>query len=640
MRTVSRELCPRARTALPAAALAALAMLPAACSSSTSSSPDAVQPAPPPDPADGPPAVAASVDDRRKALRDLLAEHWEWNLRANPEWASILGDKRYNDQWSDASVAGIKRKLEEEHAFLARFEAIDTSGFPEQEQLDHALMTRNLRENAEGARFEGWLMPIDQMSGVHLLLPQLVSLLSFSTVKDYDDYIARLRKVPGVFDQVIERAREGMGRKLMPPKFLLARAVGQVEMIAKQKPETSPFAQPLAKFPDGIPAEDQKRIRAELTAAVRDQVMPTYVKLAAFLRDEYVPNGRAEVGVWSLPDGAARYAFLVKEQTTTDLTPEQIHDIGLSEVARIETEQAAIGARLGFKNLPAFRKHIRSNKKLFAKSRKDILDRYQKYTDQMYTQLPKLFGRLPKGKMLIEPVESFREKEASGANYNQGTPDGSRPGKVQVNTGDAKKRLTIDIESTAYHEGVPGHHMQIAIQQELSELPPFRQQSHFGAFMEGWALYSERLGKEVGFYQDPYSDYGRLQDEMLRAIRLVVDTGLHAKKWSREQVVAFFHDHSTIDEPSVQNETDRYIVWPGQALSYKVGQLTISRLRDKATAALGQRFDIRAFHDEVLGAGALPLDVLEARIDLWIARQKSDPTSEGQGAAPAAPTGT
>jgi uncharacterized protein (DUF885 family) len=264
---------------------------------------------------------------------------------------------------------------------------------------------------------------------------------------------------------------------------------------------------------------------------------------------------------------------------------------------------------------------VRSNRKLYAKSRDDIFVRYHKYTDQMYAVLPTLFGRLPKQKMLIEPVEPFREKEAAGAEYNQGTPDGSRPGMVRVNAYEPTKRLTIDMESTAYHEGVPGHHMQIAIQQELGDLPPFRQQAGYVAFQEGWALYSERLGKEVGFYQDPYNDYGRLQDEMLRAIRLVVDTGLHSKHWTRAQVVQFFHDHSTIDEPSVQAETDRYIAIPSQALGYKIGQLTISRLRDKAQQALGKAFDIRGFHDEVLGAGALPLDVLERRIDAWIARQ-------------------
>jgi uncharacterized protein (DUF885 family) len=603
-------------------AAAALAILPAACSSS--SPPPAVAPAPAPQVA-APTAGAPSVDERRKALDALLAEQWEWVMRIAPEFASILGDKRYNDRWSDTSSAAIAARHEERKAFLARFEAIDTTGFPEQEVLNQQLMVHNLRSAIEGQRFEDWLMPVDQMGGFHIQLPQLAPLLTFTSAKDYQDYITRLRAVPGLFDQVTEHMRTGMEKKLMPPRFLLERAVGQAEKLGKTKPEESPFAVPLTKFPDSIPAEEQKRIREELLAAIREQVLPSYVKFTAFLRDEYAPRGRTEFGVWSLPDGEARYAYAVKEMTTTELSPDEIHEIGLREVARIEEEQAAIGTKLGFKDLDAFRKHIRSNKKLHAKSRKDILDRYQKYTDRMYGELPKLFGRLPKQKMIILPVEEFREKEASGAQYFQGIPDGSRPGMVRVNTSDAKKRLTIDMESTAYHEGVPGHHMQIAIQQELPQLPPFRQQAHFGAFIEGWALYSERLGKEVGFYEDPYNDYGRLQDEMLRAIRLVVDTGLHHKHWTRDQVVKFFHDHSTIDEPSVQSETDRYIVWPGQALGYKIGQLTISRLREKARTELGDKFDVRGFHDEVLGAGALPLDVLETRIDAWIARARSAP---------------
>jgi len=579
------------------------------------------------------PAPAADVAARRKALADLLAEQWEYTLRRSPELASIIGDPRYNDRWSDRSVEAIAEDLAQTRAFLARFEAIDTSGFPEQEVLNQRLMVRNLRQTLDEARFEDWLMPVNQMGGAHLELPQLVPLLRFATVKDYDDYLKRLDTLPVVLEQTAELMRRGRDKKLMPPRFLLQRVAGQAADLGDDKPEQSPFAEPAKKFGADIPAADQARLRAAVLAAIRDRVLPAYKKFAAFVRDEYEPHGRTDVGIWSLPDGAARYTAAARRETTTELTPDEIHEIGLREVARIEAEQEAIGKKLGFADLAAFRKHIRSNRKLYAKSRQQILDRYQTYTDQMYAKLPALFGRLPRQKMIILPVEPFREKDSAGAEYQRGTPDGSRPGMVRVNTYDPTRRLTIDMESTAYHEGVPGHHMQIAIQQELPELPPFRQQGGYTAYQEGWALYSERLGKEVGFYTDPYNDYGRLQDEMLRAIRLVVDTGLHAKKWTRAQVVQFFHDHSTIDEPSVQAETDRYIVWPGQALAYKIGQLTILRLRDKAKEALGAGFDVRGFHDEVLGAGPLPLDVLEARIDAWIARQPG-----GAGAA-AAPTG-
>jgi uncharacterized protein (DUF885 family) len=326
--------------------------------------------------------------------------------------------------------------------------------------------------------------------------------------------------------------------------------------------------------------------------------------------------------MWSLPDGDARYAAQVKRLTTTDKTPEEIHRIGLEQLADIERQMMVIAKKQGFSDLRSFNASIEKNPKLHFHSREEILDLYRKYIDQMRPKLPQLFGRLPKAQVEVASVETFREKEASGAQYNQGAKDGSRPGRVMVNTSEPEKRSWISTESTAYHEGVPGHHLQISIAQELEDLPPIRQQTNYGAFVEGWALYSERLGKDVGFYQDPYSDYGRLQDEMLRAIRLVVDTGFHYKKWTRDQVVAFFHDHSAVPEVEVQSETDRYIAWPGQALGYKIGQLKILELRERAKKALGARFDIREYHDQVLGAGALPLDVLDQRIDGWIAGKK------------------
>ncbi|MCE9576443.1 MAG: DUF885 domain-containing protein [Deltaproteobacteria bacterium] len=575
-----------------------------------------------PTPDEPPPPAGPSLDERRAALNALLAEQWEYQLKRAPEFASILGDPRYNDRWSDMSPEAIAADLAATRVFRDKFAAIDTTGFPEQEALNKELMVRGLEQTLDDAKFEDWLQPVTQQFGIHIMLPQLASFIRLATVKDYEDYIARLNSIPTVFAQITALMRTGMAKGLIPPKILLEQCVGQAAGLARQKPADSPFAAPIAKFPKDMPKADQDRLRAAILEAIKTKVLPSYATFTTFLKDEYVPKGRAEPGLWSLPDGVARYAARVKDMTTTDMTPDEIHEIGLKEVARIEGLQAAIGKDLGFPDFATFKKKIRADKKLYAKSRKEILARYEKYVAQMYEKLPALFGRLPKKKMTIEAVESYREKEASGAQYSPGTPDGSRPGRVQVNTFDPTKRLTIDMESTAYHEGVPGHHLQIAIQQELGELPPFRQQGGYNAYAEGWALYSEGLGKEVGFYQDPYNDYGRLQDEMLRAIRLVVDTGFHAKKWTRKQVVDFFHDHSTIDEVSVQSETDRYIGDPGQALGYKVGQLTILRLRHEAEAALGAKFDIRAFHDEVLGAGALPLDVLERRIHAWIARQK------------------
>jgi uncharacterized protein (DUF885 family) len=564
-----------------------------------------------------------ALEGRRKTLDALLKEQWEYTLRTNPEFASIIGDKRYNDRLADFSQAFIDADLLAAADFLKRFDAIDASGFPLQEKLNKTLMVRQLRLALEGARFKGWEMPVLQNSGIHLDLPQYVSLFSFATVKDYEDYLARLKQVPRAFGEAMVQMRNGMRDGLMPPQFLLPKIARQCDDIGDAKPAESPFAQPLSTFPSTFSEADKNRLRMGILAAIKDEVNPAYKKFATFVREEYVPKGRQEVGVWSLPDGAARYAFAVKSSTTTDLTPEQIHQTGLSEVKRIQGEMLLVARKLGFQDVKTFDESLAINPALHPKSRQEMLDLYSKYIHQMEAKLPELFGRLPKAKVTVMPVEEFREKEAPGASYNQGTPDGSRPGHVMVNTSDFAKRTTLNIETTAFHEGVPGHHMQIAIAQELPELPPFRQQSSYVAFAEGWALYAERLGKEVGFYSDPYSYYGHLQDELLRAIRLVVDTGLHDKKWTRQRVVDFFHANSGIDEVEVQSETDRYIVWPGQALGYKVGQLKILELREYAKQQLGAKFDIRAFHDEVLGAGGLPLNVLEQRIQTWVTSQRS-----------------
>jgi uncharacterized protein (DUF885 family) len=565
---------------------------------------------------------AADLDRRRKALADLLHEQWEYTLRQSPEFASMLGDRRYNDQVSDVSEKAAYADIEETRKLLKRFEAIGTTAFSEQEKLNRNLMVRDLRTSLEGAKFKSWQMPVNQMNGIHLNAAQLPGALPFATVKDYEDYVVRLGKLPKMMDDTVANMRKGLAGRLMPPKFLLVKVADQAQGLAGQKGEQSPFAEPLTRFPETFSDADKQRLRGSVLAAIDSNVIPAYERFAKFVRDEYAPKGRTDVGAWALPDGRERYAFQVRNQTTTDLTPDQIHEIGLREVARIESEMLQIANRLGSPDLKSFNKAIESNPELKAKSGQQMLDLYRKYIDQMYARLPQLFGRLPKGKLEVVPVQPFREKEAAGASYETGSPDGARPGRVYVNTYEATSRKTLSVESTSYHEGVPGHHMQLSIQQELTDLPPFRQQGGYTAFIEGWALYSERLGKEVGYYQDPYSDYGRLNDEMLRAVRLVVDTGLHHKKWTREQVVQFFRDHSAVDEVEIQSETDRYIVWPGQALSYKLGQLKILELRERSKQELGARFDIRAFHDEVLGAGALPLQELEERINAWIARVK------------------
>ena len=448
-------------------------------------------------------------------------------------------------------------------------------------------------------------------------------MLSFQSVKDYEDYTSRLRQIPRVLDQTTVQMRKGMEDKLMPPRFLLEKVVDQCKTLASQAPEESSFAQPFRNFPKDIAASDQKRLREAGLAAVKESVLPAYVRFTAFVRDEYVPKGRVQPGIWSLPDGADRYRLEIRRLTTTDMTPDQIHDLGLKHVDEIEAEMLALAHKLGFKDLASLNDHIKNELRFYATSGQQLLDLYANYVHEMGPELPTLFGRLPKNKLTVIPMEASRSRNAVPADYTDGTADGSRPGHINVNEWDPEHRLLLNVEAIAYHEGIPGHHLQLSLAQELVDLPQFRKYEDYTAFVEGWALYSERLGKEVGRYQDPYSDYGRLENEMWRAIRLVVDTGVHEKRWSRDQMVDYFHRYTAMDEPNVQSEVDRYIAWPGQALAYKLGQLEILKLRQYAKDQLGTKFDIRAFHDELLSGGALPLDVLDQRTREWVDKQKS-----------------
>src|SRR5208283_4121207 len=566
--------------------------------------------------------AAPGLEARRKALNDLLAEQWEYRLRTSPLFASFLGDKRWNDKLDDFSQEAIDKDLQETKKFLDRFEAIDTSGFPEQEALNKSLMVRDLKMQLEGARFKPWEMPVDQQNGIQIWLPDLVTVLSFQSVKDYEDYISRLRQIPHVLDQTTVQMRKGMADKLMPSQYLLEKVVDQCKNIASQAPEQSPFAQPFFKFPKDISASDQNRLRETVLVETKVSVLPAYARFTAFVRDEYVPKGRLEAGIWSLPDGADRYRFEIRRMTTTEMTPEEIHTLGLKQVDEIEAEMLALANKLGFKNLDSFNDYIKDDRRFYATSGQQLLDLYAKYVNEMEPDLPKLFGRLPKSRLTVIPMEASRAKEAVPADYTDGTADGSRPGHINVNEWDPGHRLLLNVEAIAYHEGIPGHHLQLSIAQELSALPQFRKYEFYTAFVEGWALYSERLGKEVGRYQDPYSDYGRLENEMWRAIRLVVDTGVHEKHWSRDQMVACFHRYTAMDEPNIQSEVDRYIAWPGQALAYKLGQLEFLKLRQYTKDRLGSKFDIRAFHDQVLGGGALPIDVLDQRTREWVDKQK------------------
>jgi uncharacterized protein (DUF885 family) len=565
--------------------------------------------------------ATGSVDGRRKQLFALFDEEWQYELRSNPEWATMLGDRRYNDRLSDISPEFFRADIDERRKFLTRFQAINPAGFLRQDSLSRELMIRQLQQEIEGAQFKNWEMPVNQMGGMHLALADLVTLTPFNTVADYDNYLARLHQIPHAFDQLTANMQQGVRDGLMPPRYLLEKVAAEAADIAGKTDESSPFAKPVKDFPSSVPASEQKRIRDAVLASIADQVVPAYQRFASYVRNEYAPHGRTEPGVWSLPDGAARYRFAIRRITTTDMTPEAIHALGLKQIDEIEAEMLADAHKLGFKDLASLNDHVKNDGSFYATSGQQVLDLYTNYARGMEPELPKLFGHLPESKLTVIPMEASRSKNAVPADYTDGAADGSRPGHINVNEYDPEHRLTLNIEAIAYHEGIPGHHLQLSLAQEMENLPEFRRHAGYTAFVEGWALYAERLGKEVGHYRDPYSDYGRLENEMWRAIRLVIDTGVHEKHWSRDQMVAYFHRYTAMDEPNIQSEVDRYIAWPGQALAYKLGQLEILKLRDEARRELGDKFDIRVFHDEVLGNGALPLDVLDSEVSGWIGQQ-------------------
>lgn len=564
----------------------------------------------------------APLEERRKALNALFAQYWDATLERSPEYASTLGDKRWNDKLTDHSEAAELAWLARERGFLARLRHIDPEGLSESERTSRDMLLRDLAEDQEAAQFKEWEMPVDQMHGIYETYPGLATHLSFNDVKDYDDWIARLRAIPTAFDQVTANMRRGSADHRIPPKYLLRQALEQVRQIANQKPEDSPMAAPLKKFPAAIPAAEQGRIRKETLDVIAAQVLPAYRRFASFMETSYIPAGRDQPGIWAIPGGAAYYRFLIRRETTLDMTPEQMHQIGLNEVKRDETEMLAIAQNLGFNDLASFRANLKTNPRLKPASPEALLETYKGHAAAMQAKLPELFGRLPKNKLEVVRMPEYLEKTAPPAYYDPGSPTAGRPGHLWVNLYNTQNRSLLNAEAIAYHEGVPGHHLQFSLAQEQLGVPEFRKHAEFTAFVEGWALYSERLGKEVGFYQDPYSDYGRLDADMWRAIRLVVDTGVHSEHWTRQQMVDYFHQHSSLDEPTVQSEVDRYIAWPAQALAYKAGQMKILELRERAKSALGDRFDIRAFHDQVVDAGAMPLEMLDARISAWIRSRK------------------
>jgi uncharacterized protein (DUF885 family) len=569
--------------------------------------------------------ASSALVSRHKTLRAFADDYWDFYQRENPESASFYGEYRYNDKLRDFSLAHWHRAEKDTALLLARAAALDVSGLPARDQLDKLLLVRTLSDKLEGLRLKTYEMPVDQFGGIQIALPQLVSSVPLDTVRHFQDYIARLNQVPKLFDQVIAVMRQGEKDGLMPPRYLLDMTVRQAQAIERPKGAANVFAEPAQRIPVTFSAADRKRLRMEIVRAVDTKVRPAYVKLEKFIATEYAPNGRPEAGLWSLPNGDALYRFAIHMQTTSDLSPEQIHQLGLAQVADIEGQIAALAKAAGFADAKTFKASVHADPKLVPTSRQQILDQYQRYIAQMQPRLPQLFGLLPKADVIVKSLPAYMEKEGS-TEYHQGTADGSRGGEVWVKTYDFKHQSMLENESTAYHEGIPGHHMQISIAQELPDIHPFHRAltEDYNAYIEGWALYAERLGKEVGFYQDPASDLGRLESEQLRAIRLVVDTGVHYKHWTRQQMIDYFNQY--LGE-AMESEVDRYIADPAQALGYKIGQLKILALRRHAQDQLGSTFDVRAFHDEILNAGPLPLDVLESRVNAWVASLSSAPVT-------------
>jgi uncharacterized protein (DUF885 family) len=562
-----------------------------------------------------------SVAARLAAQNALFQEQYGDDLRASPESETARGDYRDNAMLDDYSLAASVKQNAVNRAYRAKLEAISTEGFPEQDRISHDLLLHVLDNRIAEYALKDYEMPVSQMQGIHNSLADLANSVPLDTVEHYQDYIARLHQIPRAFEQTIDVLRQGERDGLMPVRILLEQIPAQCEGTIAE----NPFLAPTRKFPASISRQDQKRLTEEIVQVVNSEVLPAYRRFADFIAKDYAPHGRVTIGLNGLPDGGRRYQQAIRKQTTTDMSPAEIHELGLREVKRIKGLLADLGLKAGYKDLSSFRAALNSDPSYVPKSADQIVDDFRRYVGQMQPRLPELFGVFPKNPLTVEAVPASQPNNPT--HYIFGTPDGSRPARVVVATSNYAHRKLLSDETQAYHEGIPGHHMQVSIQQRLTGLPEFRLHVFNNAYAEGWAVYAEALGKEIGFFQDPASDYGRLSLELMRAVRLVVDTGIHSEGWTREQAVAYFRESGAADEPTIQAEIDRYIAWPAQGLSYKIGQLKILDLRDRAKQRLGPHFDIKAFHDEILSGGSLPLDMLEGRVNSWIASQIPNSTA-------------
>jgi uncharacterized protein (DUF885 family) len=579
--------------------------------------------------ADSAQASATGRDPAQTAaeLDKLYAEYWEELLRLDPIQATFVGDPRYNDQLPNFLSADFRKRMHDFHGeWLKRARAVDGRTLDEKARLSYEIFVRKLELELEAERFPDWMQPINQFYSLPSLAVQLGSgtgAQPFKEVGDYDDWLKRAQRLPILFDQAIANMREGIARGIVQPKVLMQKVLPQLDAIVADDPEDTNFWGPIERMPQEFDDADGKRLTAAYRAMIGEQVVPAYRRLRSFIADEYLPACRDTVALSALPDGDAWYAFNAKRSTTTDRTPAEIHRIGLNEVARIHGEMKQVMQQVGFEgDLTAFFEFMTTDRQFRFASEEALLKAYNGLRARVEAGVPRLFSLVPKAPFEIRPVEPFRAASAAGGEYQQPSEDGSRPGIFYVNTYDLPARKTWDMENLFLHEAIPGHHFQIALQQELEDLPRFRRFGIETAFVEGWGLYAESLGKELGIYTDPYQYFGRLQAELWRAIRLVVDTGLHDQDWTREQVIEYMVDNSATSKTQAVAEAERYIAIPGQALAYKIGELKLQELRARAEKALGDRFDIKTFHAAALEDGSLPLDVLEAKIDRWIAGQK------------------
>ncbi len=565
------------------------------------------------------PAIHA---DTAADFSTLLDEHWEWTLRNSPVMASALGDRRFNDQWSDQSIAGHQRRHAETRDFLRRVYALERASLPDTDQLNYELFLRQLQDEVDLYPFRDYLMPFSHQGGIQNL-ENTTNQLRFETRKDVEDWLARMAKIDALVDQHIERAEAGRKAGIVSPEVLMQRITPQLRQQLVDSPAQSPYYRLFESLPDSIAIQDQQRLQAQALETIEKTILPAYRKLDRYFNGKYLPATRDSIGLSALPEGESWYALLARSYTTTRMSPDEIHRIGLAEVRRIRDEMEAIIEELQFKgSFHEFLDYLRTDSQFYFDDPDALYEAYLATSKRIDPELVNLFGMLPRMPYGVKPIPASIAADTTTAYYSRPAADGSRAGIYWVNLYKPEVRPKYEIEVLTVHEAMPGHHLQLALQQELGDMPMFRRFLGFTAFVEGWGLYSERLGYDLGLYQDPYSRFGQLTYDMWRAVRLVVDTGMHYRGWTRQQAIDFFRDNAAKTEHDIVNEIDRYISWPGQALAYKIGQMKMLALRERAERQLGEHFDIRAFHDQLLGAGALPLDLLERRMDDWLESQR------------------